>query len=120
MKKALPIILVIIALVIAAAIAIGIKKTRTVDWEESFNEKSNKPYGVSVFYNELPQLFEGHEVRTVYHMPESYLWANSDFGNGDHIAKGSFIIIGNSDYLLDESINELLNFVDKGNILFIS
>ena len=120
MKKALPIILVIIALVIAAAIAIGIKKTRTVDWEESFNEKSNKPYGVSVFYNELQHLFKNNEIRTVYHMPESYLWANSEFGNGDHIAKGSFIIIGNSDYLLDESIDELLSFVDKGNTLFIS
>src|SRR5690606_40878460 len=60
----------------------------SVDWEESFNEKSNKPYGVSVFYNELQHLFKNNEIRTVYHMPESYLWANSEFGNGDHIAKG--------------------------------
>lgn len=120
MKKSLPIILVIVILVVAAAIAIGIKKTRTVDWEESFDEKSNKPYGVSILYKELPKLFKDHEVRTVYHMPESYLWANSEFGNGDHIAKGSFVIIGNSDYLFDESIDALLEFVDKGNTLFIS
>jgi len=120
MKKIWPILLIIIALVVTAAIAIGIKKTRTVDWEESFNEKSSKPYGVSVFYNELPKLFKNHEVRTVYHTPENYLSANSEDGYGDHIAKGSFIIVGNSDYLGDESVDELLKFVDAGNTLFIS
>ncbi|WP_100614975.1 DUF4350 domain-containing protein [Confluentibacter citreus] len=120
MRKIWPILLVIIALVITAAIALGIKKTKTVDWEESFNEKSSKPYGVSVFYSELPKLFKNHKIRTVYHTPESYLRANSEDGYGDHVAKGSFIIIGNSDYLGDESVDELLYFVGKGNTLFIS
>lgn len=120
MKKTVPILLIILALVLIAAVAIGIKKTKTVDWEESFNENSNKPYAVSVFYKELPKVFKDHKVRTVYHTPESYLRANSEDGYGDHVAKGSFIIIGNSDYLGDESVDELLNFVDKGNTLFIS
>ncbi|MBU3822850.1 DUF4350 domain-containing protein [Flavobacteriaceae bacterium XHP0103] len=120
MKKALPIIIVIIVLVVTVAVSIGIKKTKTVDWEESYNEKSNKPYGVSVFYNELPNLFKGHEVRTVYHQPDTYLWANSENGTGDHIAKGTFIVIGNSDYLYDTAVDALLNFVEEGNSLFIS
>lgn len=120
MNKSLPIIFIIIALIITAAIAIGIKSTRTVDWEESFNEKSNKPYGVSVFYKELPNLFKGQKIRTVYHQPASYLSANSEDGYGEHIAEGNFIIIGNSDYLEDDSVDELLNFVDAGNTLFIS
>lgn len=120
MKKILPIIFVIIALIITAAITIGIKTTRTVDWEESFNEKSNKPYGVSVFYKELQNLFKDQKIRTVYHQPASYLSANSENGYGEHVAEGSFIIIGNSDYLEDDSIDELLNFVDAGNTLFIS
>jgi len=120
MKKALPILFIIIALIIAAAVTLGIKTTRTVDWEESFNEKSNKPYGVSVFYKELPNLFKNHKVRTVYHQPASYLKAHSEDSYGDHIAEGSFVIIGNSDYLEDDSIDELLHFVDSGNTLFIS
>lgn len=120
MKKIWPILLIIIALIVTAAVAIGIKNTKTVDWEESFNEKSNKPYGVSVFYNELAKVFKNDSIRTVYHTPESYLKANSEDGYGDHVAKGSYIIIGNSNYLGDESVDELLNFVDKGNTLFIS
>ncbi|WP_339917773.1 DUF4350 domain-containing protein [Yeosuana marina] len=120
MKKVLPILILLAALIITAAIAIGVKRTKTVDWRESFNEKSTKPYGVSVFYNELPKLFKNDTVRTVYHTPASYLKANSENGYGDHVAKGSFIIIGNSDYLDDESIDELLHFVDTGNTLFIS
>jgi len=120
MKKILPVLFVILALIVTAAIVIGVKTTKTVDWEESFNEKSNKPYGVSIFYKELPKLFKNHKVRTVYHQPASYLRANSEDGYGEHVAKGSFIIIGNSDYLEDDSVNELLNFVDAGNTLFIS
>jgi len=120
MKKALPIVFVIAALIVTAAIAIGIKNTKTVDWEESFNEKSNKPYGVSIFYKELPKLFKDQKVRTVYHQPASYLRANSEDGYGEHVAEGSFIIIGNSDYLTDESVDELLNFADNGNTVFIS
>ncbi len=120
MKKLLPIVLIIVALIITAAVVIGVKTTKTVDWEESFNEKSNKPYGVSVFYKELPKLFKNQKIRTVYHQPASYLSANSEDGYGEHVAEGSFIIIGNSDYLEDDSIDELLNFVDNGNTLFIS
>lgn len=120
MKKLLPVILVTLSLIVIIALTYNIKKTRTVDWEESFNEKSNKPYGVSVLYKELPKLFEGKKIRTVYHQPSSYLSANSEFGYGDHEAKGNFIIIGNSNYLTRFSVNKLLDFVSKGNTLFIS
>ncbi|WP_242134951.1 DUF4350 domain-containing protein [Aestuariivivens marinum] len=120
MKKVLPIGLIIIGLIVVIAITLGIKSTRSIDWEESFNEKSNKPYGVSVFYKELPKLFKNQKIRTVYHQPAGYLTANREDGYGDHVAKGSFIIIGNSDYLEDDSVDELLNFVGAGNMLFIS
>lgn len=120
MKKALPIILVVIAIIFTAIFGLGIKRTKTVDWEESFNEKSNKPYGISILYKELPSLFEGYKLRTVYHQPSSYLTANSEFGYGDHHAKGNYIIIGNSDYLTDFSVDKLLGFVNDGNTLFIS
>ncbi|GAB1857203.1 hypothetical protein MHTCC0001_20390 [Flavobacteriaceae bacterium MHTCC 0001] len=120
MKKLLPVILVIIALIVVVAFTFNIRRTRTIDWEESFNEKSNKPYGVSVLYKELPRLFEDHKIRTVYYQPASYLNANSEGGYGDHEAKGNYIIIGGSDYLTDYSIEKLLDFVNVGNTLFIS
>lgn len=120
MKKIFPVLIILVALVITTAVVIGTKHTKTIDWEESFNEKSNKPYGVSVLYKELPKLFKNYKVRTVYHQPASYLNANSKDGFGEHIAKGNYIIIGNSDYLEDDSIDELLSFVDAGNTLFIS
>ncbi|KAA5823351.1 DUF4350 domain-containing protein [Algibacter amylolyticus] len=120
MKKILPVILILVLLVITASIVIGVKRTKVVDWEESFDEKSNKPYGVSVLYKELPELFKDYKVRTVYHQPSSYLSANSEDGYGEHVAQGNYIIIGNSDYLEDDSIDELLSFVDAGNTLFLS
>lgn len=120
MKNPTPILFVIIVLIIAGSIAIGIKSTRTINWEESFNEKSSAPYGLSIFYKELPRLFSNSKIRTVFHQPDSYLKANSENGYGEHTAKGNYLIVGNSDYLEDNSVDELLNFVDNGNTLLIS
>lgn len=120
MKKALPLVFIIVVIIITASVVIGIKHSKTVDWEESFDERSNKPYGTSIFYKELPRLFKNQKVRTVFHQPASYLSANSENGFGEHVAKGSYIIIGNSEYLEQESVNELLSFVDRGNTLFLS
>ncbi|WP_194767086.1 DUF4350 domain-containing protein [Tamlana sp. I1] len=120
MKKALPILLIIAVLVIIGAVVLSVNRVKTVDWEESFNEKSNKPYGTSILYKELPKLFKNHKFRTVYHQPYSYLRANSKDSYGEFIAEGNYLIIGNSNYLEDNSIDELLNFVSSGNTLFIS
>jgi len=118
-KKNLP-ILVIIVTIMALIIYSSKKTVRRINWEESFNEKSNTPYGLSVFYKELPTLFKEKKILTVYHMPHSYLRANSKDTLKRHKAKGNFIIIGNSNYLYAEAVYELLDFVEKGNTLFIS
>ncbi len=120
MKQIIPIVVVIVGLIIIGAVVIGVKRIKTVDWEESFNEKSNSPYGLSVLYKELPKLFKDQKIRTVYHQPRGYLSTNSEAGYGNHVAKGSYIIIGNSDYLTDTSVDELLYFAESGNTVFIS
>jgi hypothetical protein len=113
-------VFIVIGVVVILAILLDIRFTKTVDWEESFDEKSNKPYGISVFYKELSNVFKDKKIRTVYHTPSSYLYANSEEGYGEHVAKGNFIIIGNSTYLGYESVRELLTFAEKGNTVFIS
>lgn len=118
-KNAITIVVIIIA-IISIAITIDYNSNRTVDWTESFNEKSNKPYGVSVLYKELPKLFKEQKVKTIYYTPYNYFYANSEEGYGDHIAEGNYLLIGNSDYLDDADIEELLIFAGQGNTLFMS
>ena len=120
MKKMYIVIGLIVAIVLTLALTLDFKFTSTVDWEESFNEKSNKPYGVSVFYKELKTLFEDKKIRTLYHQPDSYFSANSENGYGDHIAEGTYMKIGNSTTLTFESVEELLYFTGQGNTIFIS
>lgn len=120
MNKTIATILVIAATVVTLALIWDYNQDPTIDWEESFNEKSNKPYGVSIFYKELPKLFSGHKLKTIYYSPYDYFYANSEVGYGDHIAEGNYILIGNSDYLEIADINELLVFAGQGNTLFLS
>lgn len=120
MNKTVIVILVILVAIITIAISIDYTSNRTVDWTENFNEKSNKPYGVSVFYKELPKLFKDQKVKTIYYTPYNYFYANSEEGYGAHIAKGNYILIGNSDYLDVVDVEELLLFAGQGNTIFMS
>lgn len=120
MNKTLIVILVIAATIIAIAITVDYSSNRTVDWTESYNEKSTKPYGVSVFYKELPKLFDGQLMKTIYYSPYNYFYANSEDGYGDHVAEGNYILVGNSDYLELADVEELLIFAGRGNTLFMS
>ncbi|MFB9056376.1 DUF4350 domain-containing protein [Mariniflexile ostreae] len=113
-------IFIITAAVIALAFLLDIRFTKVIDWEESFDEKSNKPYGTSIFHKELKTIFKDQKLRTVYHTPSSYLYANSEMGHGEHVAKGNYIIIGHSNYIHYESVNALLSFAEAGNTVFIS
>lgn len=120
MSRTLAIILAIIAIIITIALTVDYGRHRTVDWTESYNEKSTKPYGVSVLYKELPKLFGDHQMKTIYYSPYNYFYANSEGGYGDHVAKGNYFLVGNSDYLQSADVDELLVFASKGNTLWLS
>lgn len=120
MNKTALLIIGIIFTVIVIAITVDLQNTRTVDWTESYNEKSTKPYGTSVFYKELPDLFKEQNLKTVYYTPEIYLSANSEKGDGDHVAEGNYIKIGNSSDLEEADVNALLKFASLGNTVFLS
>src|SRR5690606_11161852 len=119
-KTAIIALFLIVTAVIAMAVIVDKNTGKTVDWTESFNERSNKPYGLSVLYKELPKLFDNNSIKPIYYTPSNYFYANSEDGYGDFIAEGTYILIGNSNTLEVEDIDELLIFAGRGNTLFMS
>lgn len=119
-KTAIIALFLIVTAVIAMAVMVDKNTGKTVDWTESFNERSNKPYGLSVLYKELPKLFDNNSIKPIYYTPSNYFYANSEDGYGDFIAEGTYILIGNSNTLEVEDIEELLIFAGRGNTLFMS
>lgn len=119
-KTAIIALFLIVTAVIAMAVIVDKNTGKTVDWTESFNERSNKPYGLSVFYKELPKLFDNNSIKPIYYTPSNYFYANSEDVYGDFIAEGTYILIGNSNTLEVEDIDELLIFAGRGNTLFMS
>ena len=120
MKKKLYIILGVLVVLFAFVIILSPKINRKIDWTLSFNERSTKPYGLKVFYKELSYIFNDKKIRTVYYTPGNYFSANSDYGNGDHVAQGNYINIGSVHDLDYYSIEELLYFVADGNTALLS
>ena len=64
-KTAIITLFLIVTAVIAMAVIVDKNTGKTVDWTESFNERSNKPYGLSVIYKELPKLFDNNSIKPI-------------------------------------------------------
>ncbi len=120
MNKKLIILVGVIVLLFVVVIIFSPALHKKIDWTESFNEHSTKPYGTKVFYKELFNIYNDWNVRTVYFTPYNYLSANSEYGDGDYIAEGMYMIIGNTEDMDYYSQEELLIFASEGNDVFIS
>ena len=120
MNKKLILLVGVIVLLFAVIIVFSPTLRKKIDWTVSFNERSTKPYGTKVFYKELFNIYKNWNVRTVYYTPYNYLSANSEYGDGDYIAEGMYMIIGNTEDMDYYSQEELLFFASEGNNVFIS
>ena len=120
MKKTWLIYIIIITFVSIIIFSIKINSTKTINWNLSLDEQSKAPYGLRVFYKELPNIFKNKKIKTVYYSPHSYLKSNTNKKEKNSKIAGSFLIINKKNVLSNKSINALLKFVEQGNTLFIS
>lgn len=120
MNKVLLALVIIFTVTLTLAIVIDYNTPKTVDWVESFDEKSTEPYGLHVLYKELPRLFEQKSIKTVHHNPVDYF--NKDLADNldTEEINGIFFSVGHAHSFDEYDIEALLSFVEKGNIVFIS
>ncbi|QXP62059.1 DUF4350 domain-containing protein [Polaribacter sp. HaHaR_3_91] len=94
---------------------IGCNKT---DWNENFKEKEKSPFGNYIIYNESETLFKNQKVTLLKENIYDYLVFNSDF---DNTKKHNYVAIKHSGYkLTNTGVTELLDFVAKGNNVFLA
>ncbi len=101
------------SLALIAYIAALFLTPRPIDWSLSFSNKDKIPYGSSILFAELEQLFSEGEIKTL-HSP-IYNYSQQTNQNST-----SFIYI--NDYFKpdDLDLNKMLEMVDSGANVFIS
>lgn len=95
-------------------------KPKPVDWRPTFNTTDKIPYGMYIFYQELPQLFTKSAIKTVENTPYEYLTSVYDVMKDSYATHTSYLFISPNAEIDEISQKFLLEFVDEGNQVFIS
>ena len=94
-------------------------KPKPIDWTPSFLASKKSPYGTYILHNELKTFLPKANIRNVRFTPYEFFSENYEYLDGEDGKKRSYFFL--NDYLnIDkESSNQLLDFVQQGNTVFM-
>ncbi len=118
MKGSIRIYIGILVLLIIGASYLELSRPKPVDWQQTYNERHTKPYGLKVFREQLETLCD--TVKNIDVSPYEYLSSLYNYYDDAYSEKGTFLMV-NAYYDRDEvSTQELLDYVSYGNNAFLS
>ncbi|MTI32845.1 DUF4350 domain-containing protein [Xanthovirga aplysinae] len=100
-------------------IVMEVSKPKPIDWSMNFTKNSKIPYGNFILHDLLPELLPNKKVQTVEETAYLLLKKEEFVDNSD--SNHTTLLIINNQFSPDkEETTKLLNYVAKGNHLFIS
>lgn len=112
MNKTLRLYIAIFILAVIAMLYYQESKPKPINWSSSYTKKHKIPYGNYILYEELQSLFPNSKIEDIDIPPYLFL--------KDNQKKGSYIFIDININFGDDEFNKLLEFVKKGNDVFLS
>ena len=113
MERRSKIILGFLIAVLVGIIVTEIVRPRPINWRPSYTSISKIPFGCFVLFNELPSLFPNSEIQSVEESIYDVLIKN------DSSITSNYILINDNIYLDEQETNQILEYVAKGNQVFI-
>lgn len=114
MGKRSKIILGLLIAVLVGIIVTEIIRPKPINWRPSYTSSSKIPFGCFILYNELPTLFPNSNLETVEESVYNVLTKR------DSSKMSSYIAINNMLSFDKQETKQLLNYVAKGNQVFIA
>ncbi|WP_276165894.1 DUF4350 domain-containing protein [Zobellia alginiliquefaciens] len=110
-KKGLKYIVIAVATV-ALLMVMQYNSPKEINWTNSYVAKHKIPYGTFVLNDVMEHLFE-NKIQDVHIPPFEFLQANED-------VSGTYFFVNNTINFGESELFSLLDWVDKGNTLFIA
>ena len=122
MSTKLKSIILVLILLFCGIVYIDYTKPKPINWEQTYNLQDKIPFGLYVFDHESKVLFKQNKIKkinkTIYEFLEPQY--NYDSLVNRYKCQGTLFYIGKNYNIDDESTQEMLYFVSKGNAAFIS
>ena len=109
-------------LLLGAVIYLDYTKPKPIDWTETYNLKDKMPFGLYVFDNESEKLLPKNQIKIINKTVYEFLEPQYDYDSlvENYNCEGTLFYINNNFDIDDESTQEMLYFVSKGNSAFLS
>lgn len=120
MNRKLTLYIALIVIILGLFIYSESSKPKPVNWTPSYSVNDKIPLGLFVFNKETPTLFKGDAIERFWKTPYEYFDEKYDYDTDRYRVSGSFIAIDEYNDIDEQSVNELLNFADYGNTIFLS
>ncbi|NPA46650.1 MAG: DUF4350 domain-containing protein [Chlorobi bacterium] len=104
--------IILLLLALAAVLLLEYSRPRPVDWRPSFHKNDKIPFGTYVLYRELPRYFPGAQIRDIFFTPYEELDSIPE--------KTAYLIINDEVKMGKKSLEKILQFVSRGNPVFIA
>ena len=114
-----------VSLLILVFIGIGfveVNRPREIDWRPNYSVNKKTPYGLYVLEKEMKTLFNGIHIEKLNETPYEFFDKQFEYDSSiaNYTIRGTYFSIENDSKLDEESVNEILSFVSKGNEAFLS
>jgi len=114
LDKRSKIILLIFAVVLVSIIVTEVVRPKPLNWRPSYTSESKIPFGSYILYNELSAIFPKSKIETIEESVFDFMVKR------DTTIKSNYLLINNNIQLDKQEANQLLNYVHKGNNVFIA
>ncbi len=114
MERRTKMILGFLIAVLVGIIVTEIVRPRPINWRPSYTSISKIPFGCFVLFNELPSLFPNSEIQSVEESVYDVLIKS------DSLKTSNYLLINENIFLDVQETNQILNYVAKGNQVFIA
>jgi len=89
-------------------------RPRPLDWQKSFTSGDKIPFGAFVFYDQLDEIFNDNDIKSIDDVPVDFLIENDSITNANYIFINGYL---NFDQI---EVDYLVDFVSRGNKVFIA
>ena len=114
MERRSKIILGLLVAVLLGIIVTEIVRPKPINWRPSYTSISKIPFGCFILYNELPSIFPNNEIEIIEESIYNILTKR------DSTESSNYIVINDVISFDKQETNQILNYVAKGNHVFIA
>src|SRR5690554_1120584 len=119
MNRTIKLYLFVLVLIAIGVVFVEANRPKPINWQKSYSVKDKIPFGLYVFDKETNYLF-GEKIQKVNTTPYEFFDPEYDWETHQYNIDGIFFYINSHNAIDQQSMEEVMTFVSKGNTAFIA